>query len=59
MYIIQQTQPCENRYFIRQTFGLTTWGSKAGGAARYKTKEEAQSVCDRQLQGFSCDIIRV
>lgn len=59
MYIIQQVCPCENRYFIRETLGLTSWGSMPGSAAQYETKEEAQLVCDRQLQGFHCEVIEI
>lgn len=60
MYIIQQTSHAENRYYIRSGCeGITTWGSKPGGAARFDTKEEALKIIERQLRGFSCEVVQL
>lgn len=56
-YIIQQTATGENRYFIRQTLGITTWGSKPGAATRYSSESEASTVVRNQLKGIACKIV--
>ena len=59
MYIIRQTRQCNNRYFIRETLGLISWGSHPGSAAQYKTEEEAKVVCSHQLKDFSCEVVAI
>ena len=58
MYIIQHNANGEPRYFIRQTFGITTWGTKAGAATRYKTEAEARAIAERLLKSFACTIVK-
>lgn len=58
-YIIQQTASGENRYFIRQNLGITTWGSKPGSAARYSSESEADTVVRNQLKGIVCKVLCV